>query len=406
MKFTMTALGLALAIGAGSAAVPATARQAASQAEALQVKPSREARQAIAALQAAVSANDTANIPARIAAAKAAAKSEDDRFIIAALQLKAATAANDQAGKAAAIESLLASGKAPQSQIVPLNIELAQTYQALNQPDRAATALQRALAVQPTNVDAALLLSNLLKKQGRTAEAVTMLQKQIAAAGGRADERLYRQAVQFAYEAKLQIATEISRDWVAAYPTSHNWRDAMGIYRNLRKPAEPVLLDLLRLGRAVNALGEGDYHPYAYLALADRAPAEAKAVVEEGVAAGKIDANEQLYRDILAEATTRSAGQRERLPALVRDAMASPTANMAITAGTIHYGYGDYAKAAELYRAALGKSGADKDLVNLRLGMALARAGDSAGATAALKAVSGPRAEVAKYWLSYLQTRS
>lgn len=409
MKSTKMALALALGLGAASVAVPASAQQAAAQPEMPQLKPSSEAVEAIAALQAAVNANDTANIPARLAAAQAAAKTADDRFIIAALQLKAATAANDQAGKAAAMEALLASGKAPQAQIVPLNIELAKSYQALNQPDRAATALQRVLAAQPTNVEAALVLSNLLKKQGRTAEAVTMLQKQIAAAGasGRADERLYRQAVQFAYEAKSPLAIEISRDWVAAYPTSQNWRDAMGIYRNLRKPPEPILVDLLRLARAVNALGGlADYETYALAALEGLAPAEAKAVVEEGIAAGKINSSDQHYRTILKQAETKSAGQQARVGELARDALAAPNARIAVNAGTILYSYGDYAKAAELFRAALGKPGADKDLVNLRLGMSLARAGDTAGATAALNAVSGPRAEVAKYWLTYLQTRS
>jgi TolA-binding protein len=71
-----------------------------------------------------------------------------------------------------------------------------------------------------------------------------------------------------------------------------------------------------------------------------------------------------------------------------------------------YYGYGDYSKAAELYRAALGKSGVDKDLANLRLGMSLARAGDKAGATAALNAAGGAQAEVAKFWLAYLATKA
>ena len=43
------------------------------------------------------------------------------------------------------------------------------------------------------------------------------------------------------------------------------------------------------------------------------------------------------------------------------------------------------------------------DLANLHLGMALARSGDKAGATAALNAVTGPRADIAKYWLLYVQ---
>ena len=76
----------------------------------------------------------------------------------------------------------------------------------------------------------------------------------------------------------------------------------------------------------------------------------------------------------------------------------------AVAAGDLLYGYGQYAKAAELYRAALSKSGADANLINLHLGMALARSGDKAGATAALNAVTGPRVEIAKYWLTYLST--
>ena len=58
------------------------------------------------------------------------------------------------------------------------------------------------------------------------------------------------------------------------------------------------------------------------------------------------------------------------------------------------------------YRVALTKSGVDKDLANLRLGMALARAGDKAGATAALNAAGGAQAEVAKLWLTYLATKA
>jgi predicted Zn-dependent protease len=68
------------------------------------------------------------------------------------------------------------------------------------------------------------------------------------------------------------------------------------------------------------------------------------------------------------------------------------------------YGLGDYAKAAEMYRAAKAK-GADANLVNLRTGIALAASGDKAGAVAALNSVGGARAGVAKYWLLYLQNK-
>jgi hypothetical protein len=38
--------------------------------------------------------------------------------------------------------------------------------------------------------------------------------------------------------------------------------------------------------------------------------------------------------------------------------------------------------------------------------MALARSGDKAGATAAFNAVTGPRADIAKFWLTYLNQKS
>ena len=55
---------------------------------------------------------------------------------------------------------------------------------------------------------------------------------------------------------------------------------------------------------------------------------------------------------------------------------------------------------------ALAKSGGDADRLNLHLGMALARQGDKAGATAALNKVGGTDAELAKYWLVYVNRAS
>ena len=72
---------------------------------------------------------------------------------------------------------------------------------------------------------------------------------------------------------------------------------------------------------------------------------------------------------------------------------------------TPYYGYGQYAEAAELYRAALQKGGEDAGLVNVRLGAALALAGQRAEAEAAFRAVTGgDRAELAQLWLLWLSS--
>ena len=74
--------------------------------------------------------------------------------------------------------------------------------------------------------------------------------------------------------------------------------------------------------------------------------------------------------------------------------------------GDRYYAMGDYAKAVDLYRMSMGKAGVDKDVANLHIGMALARAGDKAGATAALNTVTGPRSGIAKLWLTYLDQKA
>jgi predicted Zn-dependent protease len=95
------------------------------------------------------------------------------------------------------------------------------------------------------------------------------------------------------------------------------------------------------------------------------------------------------------------AADKAALPGLEKEIKANP--KIALVTGDAYYGYADYAKAAGLYRQAIGAANVDQATANLRLGMALAKSGDKAGATKALQSVTGgPREALAKYWLLYL----
>ena len=90
------------------------------------------------------------------------------------------------------------------------------------------------LKIDPNNLDAMVMLAETRNGQGRTAEAVSLIQKAIAAksaAGQKADESWYKRAVALAFNAKLPTAPELSRKWVAAYPSPKNWRDTIRIYQ-------------------------------------------------------------------------------------------------------------------------------------------------------------------------------
>ena len=407
MKPTMTAIALALGIFATTPAVAAAAQEpAAAAGEERKISISKEAYPAVKALQDAVDANDLANVPARVAAAQAVAKTADDRYMIAQLQLRAAAASKDDATIKQAIQAVLASGTADPAQVVPLHLNLGKLQFNAKEYDQAAVSFEKVLAAQPTNIDALTSLAETRFSQGRKGDAVGLIQKAIltrTAAGQKADEAWYKRAMSIAFQEEMPAAVELSRQWVAAYPSVVSWRDAIRIYRKLGNPTEAMTLDMLRLARATGSLdGDNDFESYMFQAGEGGTPGEAKAVLQEAIAANKIDPARDSYKQGLPVVLRKAAGESVNLEKKTAAALAGSAAAPVVAVADSNFGRGDYGKAAELYRTALGKSGADADLINLHLGMALARAGDKAGAAAALKAVNGPRAEVAKYWLVYV----
>jgi Flp pilus assembly protein TadD len=361
-------------------------------------------------LAKALEANASADVSAQVTAAHAAAKSPEEHYLAYQLQLKAAMGAKNEAEMGKAVAGMLSTGVAPAELQGPLHLANGKVKYNQKQYAEAAAEFQKVLQLDPANAEAKNLLTQTQLNSASPADAVAMLQKSIAeqsAGGAKAPEALYKRALSAAYKAKLPAAVDISRQWVADYPTPANWSDAIRIYRNFHELDDAATLDLLRLARAAGALnGEADYDRYAYAALMKGYPGEAKTVLEEGIKAGVVNPNKSPFKEEIAQAKTKSAGEEASLDSSAKSALAGGTAKAALATGDLHYTYGQYAKAAELYRAALKKSGADANLINLHLGMALARSGDKAGATAALNAVTGPRADIAKYWLAYVSTLS
>jgi tetratricopeptide (TPR) repeat protein len=418
-------IALAISLGGLAAASPALAQYASpppaqvpnvpraetqTQAKGPEIKVSAGARKEIAALQTAVNAKDAATIPAALAAAKAKAKSKDDQYAIAQLQLKAAVDANDKVAMLAGLQAVISSGFLSPAETLPLYMNVGQLNYNAKSYDAAAAAFEQMLKIDPNHLDATVMLGETRNGQGRTAEAVSLIQKAIAAktaAGQKPDESWYKRAVALAFNAKLPNAPELGRQWVAAYPTAKTWRDAIRIYQTSSALDDNALLDTMRLAQATGSLaGESDYFRFANTLMTKGFSGEAKAVLEQGFAAKSIDKSRATFSQLYALASTKAQGDRASLDASAQSALAAATARQAMVTAEAYYGYGDYQKSAELFRAALGKQGVDKDLANLRLGMALARAGDKAGATAALNAVGGAQAEVAKLWLTYVSTRA
>lgn len=365
---------------------------------------SQKVLRALLDLQKAVDAKDTASIPAKIAAANVLASTKEDRYLVAQLQLKAAIAANDNAAMEAAVDAVAASGYRSPAEVAQLYLALGGTFDKAKQFDRAAAAYQKGLAIAPNNSDLLIGLGEARVSQGQNAEAVNVFQRAIAvatAAGQKPQEAVYKRALSLAYNAKLPQAIELGRQWAQAYPSPGSWRNAIAVYRNQAQPDLEGTLDLLRLMQATGALTTaGDYALFAQAAADQSNFNEAQAVIDAGIAAGIVNPSSAQFRDTVAGLKAKPKATPADLEAAAK---MSPTPLNLLRIGDRYYGLGDYARAAETYRQVLTRPGADKDLANLHLGMALARAGDKAGATAALSAVSGARADIAKYWLAFVQ---
>jgi tetratricopeptide (TPR) repeat protein len=419
MKFiSSTAIALVIAMSAAPAAaqmgystpMPAPQQTAAQpaqvapeQSKGVQIKLSNKAQKAILDLQAAVKANDTANIPAKVAAAQAVAQTKDDRYAIGKFQLDAAVAAKDNAAAAVAADAIAASGFLDSANVAGLYKQIAIVAFNAKQYDQATGLFQKAAAQTPNDLEITKDLALAQSLAGRKAEASATLAKaiQLSSAGGKKpEEDLYKQAINIAYGAKTPAAIDLGRQWVAAYPSPSSWHDALVIYRNLGNVDTSQALDIMRLARATDSMqGTGDYNIYASETINAQNYGEAKAVIAEGISSGKIKASDPIVQDIQKALQGTIAPTAAELA--TREA-AAKVPNAFLRVGDAYYGAGNYQKAAELYRMAVEK-GADANLANLRLGEALARAGDKAGAAAALSKVGGAQAEIAKFWLIYVQ---
>jgi tetratricopeptide (TPR) repeat protein len=368
------------------------------------IKLSSKAQKAVIDLQTTVNKGDYASVPAKVAAAQAVASTPDDRYAIGQLELKAALASKDTAGMARAVDAIAGSGFVDAAATAKLYEGLGTTFYNDKQYAQAEAAFQKASTLDPNNAQNYEVLGEAKIAQGQDAAAVTDFQRAVqlkTASGVKPEEALLKRAVSVAYNTKSPAAVELGRQWVAAYPSPESWRNSIAIYRNSSHPDVEGTLDLLRLMQATGALNTpGDYALYTEAAAEQANYNEAQAVIDAGIAAHVVDPSSAQFRDMIGTLKTKNKATAADLAAAAKMA---PNATNLLRIGDRYYGMGDYAHAADTYRQVLAKADSDKDLTNLHLGMALARAGDKAGATAALNAVQGPRSEIAKYWLIYVQ---
>jgi len=347
-------------------------------------------------VQTAIEAGDYATARTKLAAVDAAVTTADDRYAASSLRIQIAQKTNDTVLGCQAADELLGMNR-----LTGTNLQALLGRQgncALEAKDwaKAERSFSQLQTLEPGNA--------------QIADTVTKLRRNIAISGENIDAQLaagqvpaeigLRNNFAKAYEARdLAGVEKWGKLWVGNYPSKANWRALIAAHRQLTNPDEAVNVDLMRLARATGSLeGERDYFDYAKYAYNRGLPGEAKAVLDEGFNSGALTSSSQAASEVRGLASGQVAADRASLAGFGRDARNARDGVPAQRTADAYLGYGEYDQAIELYQLALQKGGADANLVNTRLGIALARAGRKDEAKRALAAVTGPRAPIAGYW--------
>lgn len=367
-------------------------------------------RQAIKAAQDALAANDVAAFQAAHATAASLVQTADEQYLLARIELDQAQRFGDRKGVQAALDKLIASGEAAgrlsaSDKASYYEAQGEYAYQAQDYP-RAERAFTASLAAGNTDPQTWIFLADIQASTGKPAAAMASISKAIelkAAAGQKVPEEWYQRGVDIASKAKLvDDFVRISAAWLAAYPDRANWYVVLSVYRQIGTPAADTSLDLMRLMRvaaSTSSYAQKDYVAHAQ-AVYPKYPNEAVSLLREGISADKIKpADDPSIRKMMTKVDPKIAAQRKSLAKLNPAKASDSTYAAAIANGDLLWGYGEFAKAADWYRLALTRPGADAAQANVRLGAALAQAGDKDAARAALANVtSGPYAPLAAYW--------
>ena len=403
-------LALALATGSMMAMAPSAAQAApkkkAQQEEQRVPAPTKAYAEGYNSVVKPLQAGDFAAAKTAFDASVGSATAPNDMYWAGNLALQLGGKLNDQALQRRGINMVLDSGLAsPEEKSRYSFFEGQFAYQAKDYA-RAAEMLQQAYDAGYRDNNIAAVMAEAYNNAGDNATALKWLNTAIEnqkAAGQAVDQNWYKRGAALALQAKNNAAAS---DWlgrlVSAYPTATNWRDTLIVYRDGANLTTPENLDLMRLMRQVGALkSERDYGEYIEALDPRRFPGEVVAVIDEAGSNGL--SNSTFLNEQRGIAQGNIAADKAGLPSAAKDARTAANGKIAASTADAYMGYGDYAKAADLYSVALEKGGVDADMIHTRRGIALAEMGDKAAALAEFDMVNGGnRAAIANYWKLYL----
>jgi tetratricopeptide (TPR) repeat protein len=333
-----------------------------------------------------------------------------ENFLIEQMRASAAVAAGNNEQAIKALQALIGSGRLSEADEGRYAATLAGIYYRSRDYKNAANWAQRALKSNPGDAATRTLMIQSYYLAGDFAAA----QKE-ALAEVQAAER----AGQTPAEDKLQLLANIAgrsggdraayitalERLVTYYPKREYWTDLLRRIESKPGFSTRLSLEVYRLRAATKTLDStADYMEYAQLALQQGQAAEAKKLLDEGFANGRLGKGEDAERQkrLLALANQRAASAPDDLAAAEAEAAKDKSGDALVRIGLAYSGMGQYDKGIKLIQDGIKKGGLRHPAdATLHLGIAQQRAGQKQKAVQTFKSVGGTdgTADLARLWI-------
>jgi predicted Zn-dependent protease len=406
---SMPATAMAAVLGC---ALMATATPAAAQkkekpkkeeaAKGKQLTASKGFAPALKKMTDANSAKDAAALQAALTEAQASASTPDDKYLVGFYQLQLGILGKDQALQGQGLDVMLESGLTPAENIGVYNFYSGNFAYGAKNYTKAIQRLEAAKAAGSTESALSPMLMDSYLNAGQIDKGWEIAQAGIAAAraaGTKPSEELFVRPAQAFQKAKrtnemLDVLTMRVQD----YPTPATWRNTLYILLQQSGGDKELNLDILRLMRATNSMTQRpEYLEYAGLATEAGYPGEVVALIKHGQDSGAIPKTDAHFGGILESQTPRATADAAAVAADATKPATLTNPKAARATADALVGNGDAAKAIPLYQAALAASPTDA-VIQYRLGVAQALAGQSDAAVASFAKVQGNRQRLAQLW--------
>lgn len=407
LRHSMLKSGLFAIAAVAAASGPAMAKKSAASGPVIVM--SETFRAAAQAADSAIKAGDANTAQAHISGLMPV--SDFEAYAAAALRFELAVLKRNFQAQRVALTDMFKTVSVPKKDAPRLRYVAGYLSYVVGNYDDALAQLDYAKTLGYDATDATMLRADIYLRKNKAREARPFVQDALArqrASGQPVPASWYDRAISMAYGAgDWTEVGALYRERLGRYGSAGEWRSALANYVNAPGMDTQVQLDLYRLQAANGAMAsERDYQAYAQLAEKAGNHAEAKAIIEAGRSAGKLTATQAATASLMKSVTPKAAKEIAAMPAAAKKAASAKDGSAALSVADGYFSLSQFPQAAEHYRLALSKGGVDQGRANTRLGIALARSGDMAGAKAALAQVTGNWANVAGFWSVWVDQQS